>query len=149
MNIGTMLEVEEGFRSKPYICSEGYPTIGIGWKIGYKYQPLSDFKHIKLCQAAAHAQCEFQVAGLTSILSDKFAFFKDLSEPHQCVLISMAYQLGVTGLCGFKKMLSAIAEGDFVTAANEGLDSKWNQQTPMRARRQMLTLLSGDWSQYG
>lgn len=148
MNIGTMLEREEGFKSIPYYCSEGYPTVGIGWRIGNKHQSLSDFKHIKLCQAAAHAQCEFQVAGLTSMLSDKFAFFKDLSEPRQCVLISMAYQLGVTGLCGFKKMLSAIAKGDFVTAAHEGLDSRWSLQTPERARRQMVTLLSGDWSQY-
>jgi len=31
-----MLAKEEGFRAKPYYCSENYPTIGYGEKIGDK-----------------------------------------------------------------------------------------------------------------
>lgn len=148
MNIGTMLEREEGLKSIPYYCTSGYPTVGIGWRIGDKHQSLSDFKHIKLCQSAAHAQCEFQVAGLTWILSDKFAFFKDLSEPRQCVLISMAYQMGVGGLMRFKKMIAAIEVGDFVEAAQEGMNSRWANQTYARANRHMRMMLTDDWSVY-
>ena len=76
MNISKMLEIEEGYRSEPYLCSEGYPTVGIGWRIGDKGQTLDDFKHIRVCQSAAHAQLEFQVACTFATLSNKLDFFK-------------------------------------------------------------------------
>ena len=31
---------EEGFRAKPYYCSENFPTIGIGRRIGDKFGAL-------------------------------------------------------------------------------------------------------------
>ena len=148
MNISEMLEREEGFRSKPYICSGGYPTIGIGWKIGRHNQSLNDFEIMTICKSAAHDQCEFMVAGVTASLSNRLSFFYDLSEARQCVLISMAYQMGINGLLGFKNMIDAIEEGDFINAAHEGLDSLWAKQTPERAERQMKTLLHGKWSEY-
>ncbi len=36
MNLLDVLQFEEGFRAKAYHCSEGYPTIGIGTKLGPK-----------------------------------------------------------------------------------------------------------------
>ena len=148
MNIVKMLEREEGFKNKPYYCSENYPTVGIGWRIGYKNQPLEDFKLIRVCQSAAYAQCEFQIAGIYASLHDKLDFFGKLSEPRQSVLISMAYQMGVEGLMKFELMLKAIGSHCWNDAAHEGLDSKWAKQTPERAERQMKTLLHGDWSEY-
>ncbi len=148
MNISKMLEVEEGFRSKPYICSEGYPTIGIGWKIGRHNQSLNDFENMTVCQATAYAQCDFMVAGITAQLSNRLSFFYDLNEARQCVLISMAYQMGINGLMKFKNMIDAIEEGCWTDAAHEGLDSRWSKQTPERAERQMKTLLHGTWSEY-
>ena len=35
-NITSLLQYEEGFREKPYVCSEGYPTVGTGIRIGPK-----------------------------------------------------------------------------------------------------------------
>ena len=148
MNIIEMLDFEEGFRSEPYLCSEGYATVGIGWRIGSKGQSLSDFKNISMCQSAAYAQLEFKIAGITANLSNEFEFFKDLNECRQAVLISMAYQLGFAGLLGFKRMLAAIQTHGWNDAAAEGLDSRWNKQTPVRALRQMKTLLSGTWDEY-
>ena len=148
MNISRMLEIEEGFRANAYYCSEGYPTIGIGWKIGSHKQPLEDFKHMTLCKRAAYAQCELIVADIRERLKSELSFFDSLNEPRQCVLISMAYQLGVKGLMGFKQMLAAIQTQCWNDAAHEGLDSKWHKQTTRRAERHMLTLLKGDWSEY-
>ena len=148
MNIIEMLDFEEGFRSEPYLCSEGYATIGIGDRIGRKGQPLSDFKLISWCKGAAYAQLEFKVAGITANLSNEFEFFKDLNECRQAVLISMAYQLGFSGLLGFKRMLAAIQTHGWNDAAAEGLDSRWAKQTPARALRQMKTLLTGTWGEY-
>ena len=148
MNISRMLEIEEGFKASVYCCTEGYPTIGIGWKIGRHNQSLNDFEHMTMCKRAAYAQCEFMVADIHERLRNELPFFDGLNEPRQCVLISMAYQLGIKGLLGFKRMLAAIQTQCWNDAAHEGLDSKWHNQTTRRAERQMLTLLKGDWSEY-
>ena len=148
MNITKMLSKEEGFRSEPYLCSEGYATEGVGWRIGSKGQPLKDFKHISMCEGAAYAQLDFKIAGIEAQLGNEFAFYSDLNEPRKAVLISMAYQLGFAGLLGFKNMLAAIQTQCWNDAAHEGLDSKWWAQTPERAERQMTMLLLGDWSAY-
>lgn len=148
MNISKLLEFEEGFRSTPYYCSEGFPTIGIGWRIGERAQPLHDFKMMHICKAAAYAQLEFEIASIIAKLESFIPSFKDLSEPRQAVLISMTYQMGISGLMKFKKMLAAIDYLDWDAAAAEGLNSKWARQTPERAKRQMEVLFSGDWSEY-
>ena len=44
MNIISLLNFEEGFSEVPYYCSEGYPTIGIGKRIGPKGAPLSQYQ---------------------------------------------------------------------------------------------------------
>jgi lysozyme len=148
MNISKLLEFEEGFKSTPYYCSAGFPTIGIGWRIGERAQPLHDFKMMRICKAAAYAQLEFEIASIIAKIEGFIPSFKDLNEPRQAVLISMAYQMGIGGLMKFKKMLAAIDCLDWDAAAAEGLNSKWARQTPERAKRQMKTLLLGDWSQY-
>ena len=58
------------------------------------------------------------------------------------VLTQMSYQLGRTGLAGFKKMLNAIKYKDYKEASLQGLQSKWHKQTPQRAERLMKKLLN-------
>ena len=41
MNNISLIKYEEGWRPKPYLCSEGYPTAGFGFKLGPKNAPLS------------------------------------------------------------------------------------------------------------
>ena len=54
-------------------------------------------------------------------------------EQIQGVLIEMLFQMGYPRVSKFKKTLKALDEGDFKTAANEMLDSRWHKQTPARA----------------
>ena len=60
---------------------------------------------------------------------------KDLPLHHQakCVLIEMVFQLGIGGVSKFKNMWKALGEGDYQTASEEMLDSRWAKQTPKRA----------------
>tara|TARA_R110000751_G_scaffold81975_2_gene165122 strand:- start:121 stop:570 length:450 start_codon:yes stop_codon:yes gene_type:complete len=148
MNISEMLKVEEGFRSEPYVCSEGYPTIGIGWKIGRHNQSLNDFEVMQISEEAAQAQCKAEIHELEMNLHCVIDCWQDLNEARQAVLISMAYQMGLSGLMKFKNMLAAIETQCWNDAAHEGLDSRWATQTSERAERQMRTLLLGDWSEY-
>lgn len=147
MNIIELLVREEGFKSKVYRCSEGYPTIGIGWKIGRHNQTLNDFEEMVISRPAAEAQLQNEVFAIELQLS-RHDWFKNLNEPRQAVITSMAYQMGITGLMKFKRMTAAIETKCWNDAAHEGLDSRWAKQTPERAARQMKTLLLGDWSEY-
>jgi lysozyme len=148
MSIAKLLMFEEGFRADAYYCSEGYPTIGIGWKIGSKEQPLGDFKVMTISKGAALVQCDSEVSGLSFNLRCLIYCWEDLSESRQAILISMAYQMGLAGLMKFKKMIAAIEDDDFAEASNQGMDSQWAEQTPERAYRHMRVMLAGNWNAY-
>ncbi len=135
------LKRSEGWRSKPYLCSLGYPTVGWGFRIGpqgadvkqYQFvlpQSVGDLWLTELAQQCAEA-IKPHLAGL--------------SEPRQVVLVCMAYQLGVAGLLGFKNMLAATASGDYKKAAAEMLNSRWARQTPNRAQRMAKQMESGQY----
>ena len=65
-----------------------------------------------------------------------------LPEDADLALTLMAFQLGPERVCGFRKMLAAIGSGDWSTAADEALASKWDAQTAPRAER-VAKLLRG------
>lgn len=148
MNTENLLRFEEGFREDAYYCTEKYPTIGIGWKIGGKHQPLEHFKWMTISEGAALAQCKSDVDDIAMNLHCVIECWQGLSDARQAVLISMAYQMGIGGLMKFKRMIAAIESGDFVEAAQQGMDSRWANQTYARANRHMRMMLADDWAVY-
>lgn len=148
MDVYQLIKREEGYKKCAYYCSSGYPTIGIGWKIGKKGQPLEDFEMITISESVAISQMANTITEMSRRIEYTLPEFAALNEPRRAVLLSMAYQLGTAGLFGFRNMLQAIKDQDWQRAYTEGLDSLWARQTPERALRQMKTLLAGDWSEY-
>ncbi len=137
MNILELLEYEEGFRKEAYYCSEGYPTIGIGLKIGPKGAPLSNYIFtMSLDVAYVDLGERVTIIGgqLASNQNTLMAFMK-CNSARRDILKSMAYQLGFGGVCKFKKMLKAMEAEDWNEAAKQALDSRWAKQTPKRANR--------------
>jgi lysozyme len=74
-----------------------------------------------------------EIARVTEELLHRLPFFNSLSVARQNVLIDMGYNLGVTGLLKFKKMIEAVSAGQWNTAATEMTNSKWAKQVGMRA----------------
>src|SRR5690554_4583321 len=68
-------------------------------------------------------------------LSDEFAFFARLSDPRRLVLMDMYHNLGLKGLLGFRKMLTALQHGDYDTASDELMNSRYWNQVGVRAQR--------------
>lgn len=140
MNIYYLLEYEEGFSNTPYICTEGYVTIGYGSKLSVKGAPLELFT---LTVSKKTAQCMLE-EHLRDV--DKYLSTKPLSctnKDRYTILQSMCYQLGSSGLNGFKNMWKAIENSDWEEAAKQALDSKWARQTPERANRHAEVLRIG------
>lgn len=56
-----------------------------------------------------------------------------LNEPRENALINMAFNLGVSGLFKFKKMLAALEVCDYDEACRQMMDSRWAVQVGKRA----------------
>lgn len=138
MNTYELLTFEEGYREKPYFCSEMFPTIAIGKRIGPKHSPLNNYQ-FTISKEMAELWLRDEVGPIVDVLS-KLSWFKSCDEQRQTILISMAYQLGIKGLFKFKKMIRAIELNDWNRACFEAKDSKWFKQTPVRAKRHIKVL---------
>lgn len=130
------LELDEG--RVPYVYPDqfGYLTIGLGHLVDKR-------KGGKLSNAAIDFIFEEDVNAKWVELTNRAPWVVRLSDARQNALVNAAFQLGVTGLLGFKKAIAALQRGDFATAANEFLDSDWAKQTPNRAQRVAALIRSG------
>lgn len=146
-SITSLLQYEEGFREKPYLCSEGYPTIGTGIRIGPKGAALSNYQFTVPKEVdAVWLQSILNSTMRSMLINERIASAMNvLDEARTAVLVSMAYQMGVAGLAQFKNTLSLIEHKHFEDAAVAMLQSKWAKQTPNRARRHAEQMRSGLW----
>ena len=113
--------VNEGFRSKPYQCSEGVWTIGHG----ITWMTEEESLHI-LTGRISHMHLD---------LTDRLDWYKDMPPEIQGVIIEMCYQLGTTGFTKFHKAISHMKNREWQLASSEMLDSLWARQTPNRAKQ--------------
>ena len=116
---------DEGFRERVYRCSAGKQTIGYGWNIDD--QPIS--------KLSAQMILADQIDTVTQELNDALPWWETLPDNAKLGLANMAFNLGLTRLLKFKKMLAALKAHDFGLAALEALESKWARQVGSRALR--------------
>ena len=113
--------VNEGFRSKPYQCSENV------WTIGHGLTWLTEEESLHILAG--------RISQLHLKLLDKFDWYKDLPPEIQGVVIECCFQMGGTGWSKFKKAIAHKQDKNWKGAADEILDSKWAKQTSNRANR--------------
>lgn len=121
----SQLRKHEGVRSHAYKCTADMITVGVGRNIDENggiglsddeidYLLLND---IKRCQAELLA----------------FAWFVDLDDVRKDAITNLLFNLGMTRLLGFKNALQAMERADYLTAADEFMDSRWAKQVGNRA----------------
>ncbi|MCR4341868.1 MAG: hypothetical protein NUW01_18485 [Gemmatimonadaceae bacterium] len=119
------LERDEGLRLMPYTDTVGKLTIGVG-------RNLSD-------NGIGHAEAlmllKNDVAGVEADLDRALPWWRELTPEQQRGLANMCFNLGITRLLKFEKMLAALHRHDGQTAAVEALDSTWAKQVGARAGR--------------
>jgi lysozyme len=133
-SVADILKYQEGFSPKLYKCTAGKWTIGYGYNIEDNGLPED------ICRTLLVREIVNVVRGLRENLD----WYEELDDARKKALISMAYQLGVRGLLGFKNMLKALKEKNYELAYVEALDSRWAKQTPRRARSVAMVLRTGD-----
>lgn len=113
----------EGLSYLPYRCSAGALTIGYGHNL--------DARGISIEVAELLLKQDLEIA--EKEVKNACIWWPKLDDARFCVLVEMCFNLGISRLVGFKKMLSAVEAGDYKTAAQEMLASKWAVQVGRRA----------------
>ncbi len=122
--IKAQLVRHEGLRLKPYRCTAGRLTIGIGRNLDDR----------GISQKEAYAMLERDIQDCEQWLIDEIPeVYNKLDEVRQSVLLNMCFNMGIKGLLEFKNTLSFIGAGDWERASNNVLASKWAKQVGMRA----------------
>ena len=127
------IKAHEGWRSHPYRDSEGNLTVGFGTNLDAGLVP-------------AQGECLVVVSldDDEAALRARWRPYLTLSAPVRGAILEMVYQMGVRKVLGFGDMLTALSKGDYTTAADEALDSKWaRQDSPARARELAAIIRAG------
>jgi len=159
------LIVDEGLRLKPYRCTAGKLTIGVGrnlddnWLSASEikrmlwYNPLrsrrvknaggpdvktnliADFTQYGITVEEARYLLQNDITAVKSQLRAAMVWFDSQPEDVQLVLCNMGFNLGISGLLRFKNFLAAVKGGKYATAAEHMLSSQWAGQVGNRAVR--------------
>jgi GH24 family phage-related lysozyme (muramidase) len=138
-----------------YKDSEGVPTIGIGYNLqkdgaqeqltalGYDYAKVLTGKQ-EISRGDAFRLYEQDYAQATDDARDVVPNFNNIDYARQVALIDMVFNMGKSSLAEFDRMMAAIAQEDWETAADEAEDSEWFRQVGRRGPRNVETLRTGE-----
>ena len=156
----------EGFSEIVYVCPAGYYTIGHGLAIRYlrkedmqylwdtkvRVTVLCDTYNEELLRKAMHHIVITEEASLEIVrrqVMDIIGRLQSLSVPFvevicdeaKEVIVDMAYNIGIKGVAGFKRMWGYLRQEEYDLAGLELLNSNYAKQTKSRAAKNAITLI--------
>lgn len=132
-DLRSMLVLHEGLRLKPYRCTAGKLTIGVGRNLDDK----------GITQAEAFQLLENDILEVEADLDRTWPWWRQMSEQRQQVLADMCFNLGITRLGGFVNTIAAMKRGDYEAAADGMSKSLWASQVGRRATRLIRMMREG------
>ena len=124
MKLIDSIKQHEGYVKRVYKDSLGIDNIGYGFAI----------KDLELDQDLCDMIIDRKLKDLERIVNSKFNWYRYMPPEIKNVVIEMCYQLGVTGFSNFRKTITFLQNKQFHDASVEMLDSRWAEQTPVRAK---------------
>jgi len=119
------LITDEAMRLRPYKCSADKLTIGVG----------RNLEDNGITEEEAMYLLRNDLKRTYEELRSNFSWYERLDSYRQEVLMNMCFNLGISRLKGFRKMIAALEIKDFKEAAVQMLDSRWAKQVGVRAVR--------------
>ena len=118
-----LLIKHEDEKFKPYKCTAGKLTIGIGHNLDDK----------GISKAVSDLLYKEDITEVIEDLHNIFNDFESLPENIQLVLADMRFQLGSSGFRKFKQLINAVNNHNWVEMIKQMKDSNWFKQVPNRA----------------
>jgi len=116
---------DEGLRLKPYRCTAGRLTIGVGRNLDDR----------GLTEDEALVLLDNDIKAFWGQLVVALPWVVQAPEAVQEVLVNMCFNLGLAGLLQFQQTLAYLQAGLRLDAATEMLRSRWAGQVGARAER--------------
>ena len=130
-----LLIKHEGMKFKPYTCSAGKLTIGIG----------RNLEDVGLSAMEVDLLLSNDIARVSGEAVANFPWFRELNDTRKDVVLSMLFNIGRSRFKGFKKMIAALERRDYQAAAYEMLTSKWSEQVGQRANELAHMMSTGEY----
>ena len=129
-----LLKRDEGERLKPYRCTAGKLTIGVG----------RNLEDVGISKEESDYLLTNDISRVTVEISRHLPWALKLDDARFSVILSMVFQMGMGGVRNFRKFLNALQMGDYTKASIEMMDSKWAQHdSPARAKRLSEVMRTG------
>ena len=120
----------EGCKTTVYLCSENIPTAGIGHMLTEEYG-LAVGDDVPMETVLEWFDVDYKEA--VDDCCALFLNFSSLPDQVKRVLVNMAFNIGRSRLGKFKKLITAVNEGNWTKAADEMVDSRWYNQVGNRS----------------
>ena len=131
-----MLKRHEGVKTHAYKCSASKITVGVGRNI----DPEGG---LGLSETEINYLLQNDIDRIMRELDFQYDWFHNLNEARKDAMIDISFNLGQTRLRKFEKALTAMSKGEWDTAADEFMDSKWSKQVGNRAKELTDIIRSG------
>ena len=124
----------EGLRLKPYRCTAGKLTIGVG-------RNLDD---VGITEETAMTMLTEDIKNAISDLRRNFSWFDDMPVIVQEALVNLAFNMGMSTLKQFVGTLGHLERREWDKAASGLLDSRYARQVGKRAEEVADMIRAGD-----
>jgi len=130
------LKIHEGMKLKPYKCTAGKLTIGIG----------RNLEDVGISEDEANMLLRHDIQEATRQLLHAFPWMGDFNDARISAMINFTFNVGIGTVKKFENTLSYMQSGDWDKAADEMMDSRWARQVGNRAVEVTEQIRTGKWS---
>lgn len=136
----SMLIRHEGLKLKPYKCTAGHWTIGVGHNLDARPLPFV-IPPEGITKEQALDILDADIANAIVALNKSLTWTALLDDVRRMALIDMTFNMGIGKLVGFKKMLSALSRGDYEEAGRQAKDSNWFREVQEERTTRIINML--------
>ena len=126
---------DEGLRLKPYRCTAGKLSIGVG----------RNLEDVGISKLEGEVLLDHDLHQAEMNATKAFEWFAGLRDIRQRAIVELVFNLGLVGFKGFRQTIAAIKAKQYVAASLRLLDSLWAKQVgPTRSQRIARYLRDGE-----
>lgn len=133
MTLQDLLIRHEGLRLKPYRCTAGKLTIGVG----------RNLDEAGISETEAMMLLNNDVEKCIQQAKSNLPWFAGLDNVRKAVVVSMVFNLGIEGFAKFKSTIASIKAGKYDEAADNMMQSLWAKQVGKRAEELSYMMRTG------
>jgi len=147
MNQNKLIEeliMDEGYKYETYHDHLGFLTLGVGHLVLDSDPEIKQPVGTPVSEERIKECLNNDIDTVCDELDRNMAWWRGLDGIRQRVLANMCFNLGYPRLSKFVKFIAAMQKGDWKTASEEMMDSKWATQVGNRAVRLQQMVIQGE-----